>query len=71
MVQKHFINIKEIYIFQMVFQGYIKQFNEQFNFNKLIENKPGGYSVEFIEAGNPSNKGRLINQKVIFASAGS
>ena len=31
------------------------------NFNEMIDNKPGAYSVEFIQAGNPSNKDRLTN----------
>ena len=26
---------------------------KKFTFNILIENKPGAYSIEFIQAGNP------------------
>lgn len=40
---------------------------KQFNFNKLIDNKPGAFSMEFIQSSNPSSKDRLTNQKVIFA----
>ena len=29
---------------------------KQFNFNNLIDNKPGAHSLEFIQAGNPRNK---------------
>ena len=32
---------------------------KEFNFNKLIGNKPGTYSTEFIQADNPSNKNRM------------
>ena len=53
-------------LYETISYGYIKK---QFNFNKLIDDKPGAYSVEFIQAGNPSNKDGMTNQKVIFASA--
>ena len=36
-------------------------YKKQLNFNKLIDSKPGAYSVEFIQAGNLSNKDRLAN----------
>ena len=40
------------YLFHMVVYDYIKQFN----FNKLIDNKPGAYSTEFIQANNNDKK---------------
>ena len=41
---------------------------KQFNFKKLLDNKQVPYCLEFIQVANPSNKDRLTNQKVIFAS---
>ena len=31
-------------------------YEKQFNFNKLMDSKPGAYTVEFNQTGNPSNK---------------
>ena len=45
-------------LYETISYGYIKK---QFNFNKLIDDKPGAYSVEFIQAGNPSNKDGMTN----------
>ena len=64
MVQIDFINIKEI----SVSNGFVALHKKKSNFNKLIDNKPGAYSVEFIQPDNPSNKDRLKNRKVSFAS---
>ena len=43
MVQIHIINIKEI----SISYGCLALLKKQFDFNKMIDNKPGAYSVEF------------------------
>ena len=55
MVQIHFLNVKEI----SISYSCLGLHKKQFNFNKLIDNKPGAYSVEFIQTDNPSSKDRL------------
>ena len=57
MVQIHFINIKEI----PISYGCLGLHEQQFNFNKFIDNKPGTYSMESVQACNPSNEDRLTN----------
>ena len=50
MLQIHFVIIKEI----SIPYGWLGLLKKQFNFNKLIGNKPGAYAVKFIRDGNPS-----------------
>ena len=57
MVQIHFINIKEV----TISYGRLGLHEQQFNFNKFIDNKPGTYSMESVQACNPSNEDRLTN----------
>ena len=59
MVQIHFINRNEIF----VSHGCLALHKKQFNFNKLVDNRPGVYSVVFIQTVNPLNKDRLTNWK--------
>ena len=50
MLQIQFVIIKEI----SIPYGWLGLLKKQFNFNKLIGNKPGAYAVKFIRDGNPS-----------------
>ena len=68
MVQIHFINIKKISISYGCLVLHKKQ---QFHFNKQFVVKLAAYSVKLIQAGNPSNKDRQTNTKVIFVSVAS